>query len=31
MTYVDGLAYRVRRILESRGDLEEAGMFGGIG
>ena len=31
MPYDDGLAHRVRTILESRGDIEERSMFGGVG
>ena len=31
MAYDDGLAHRVRTILESRGDIDEATMFGGVG
>ena len=31
MPYDDGLAHRVRTILESRGDINERSMFGGVG
>ena len=31
MPYDDGLAHRVRTLLETRGDIEERSMFGGVG